>query len=54
MTVNHIEETKRMLYLEYLYQHSGRTCSTYTGLYQERIQALIEADMKAALRPHNA
>ena len=44
-----ILETRRQAYLETLYQRSGRTCSTYTGLYQQRQRELIEQDMAAAL-----
>jgi hypothetical protein len=54
MSIDHQEETRRALYMDWLYEQSGRTCGTYTGLYRERIQALIEADMKAALHPENA
>lgn len=41
-------EQRRQDYLEWLYQRSGRTCSTYTGLYQERLKELIERDMQEA------
>jgi hypothetical protein len=41
-------EQRRQEYLEWLYQQSGRTCSTYTGLYQERLKELVESDMKEA------
>lgn len=44
-----IEDQRRQDYLEWLYQRSGRTCSTYTGLYQERIAELVIADMQEAL-----
>jgi hypothetical protein len=42
-------ETRRQAYLEALYARSGRTCSTYTGLYQQRQRALIERDMDELL-----
>lgn len=41
-------EQRRQEYLEWLYQQSGRTCSTYTGLYQERLKQLVERDMQEA------
>jgi hypothetical protein len=47
MTDTKIEQ-RRQDYLEWLYQQSGRTCSTYTGLLQERLTELVEADMKEA------
>ena len=42
-------EARRQAYLEALYQRSGRTCSTYTGLFQQRQQQLIERDMAEVL-----
>ena len=42
-------EQRRDDYMQWLYQQSGRTCSTFTGLYQERIAQLIERDMREAL-----
>ena len=48
MKIDHKEETRRALYLDWLYEQSGRTCMTYTGLYRERLAALLEADMQAA------
>jgi hypothetical protein len=41
-------EQRRQDYLDWLYEQSGRTCSTYTGLYQERITWLVEQDMQQA------
>jgi hypothetical protein len=41
-------EQRRQDYLEWLYQRSGRTCGTYTGLYQERLKELVERDMQEA------
>lgn len=38
-------EARRQAYLEALYQRSGRTCCTYTGLFQQRQQELLERDM---------
>lgn len=38
-------ESRRQAYLEHLYERSGRTCCTYTGLYQEHVSALVERDM---------
>jgi len=46
MTVNPITEQRRQDYLDALYERSGRTCSTYTGLYQERLVQLVERDME--------
>ena len=46
---NPILDQQRQDYLEWLYQQSGRTCCTYTGLYQQRIAELIECDMREAL-----
>jgi hypothetical protein len=49
MTVNPITEQRRQDYLDALYERSGRTCSTYTGLYQQRITELVERDMQELL-----
>ena len=46
MTVNPITEQRRQAYLDALYKRSGRTCNTYTGLYQERLVQLVERDME--------
>lgn len=42
-------EQLRQDYLDWLYEQSGRTCGTYTGLYQERLAWLVEHDMQEAL-----
>ncbi len=47
--INHKIEKRRDDYLQWLYQQSGRTCGTYTGLYQQRIADLIRRDMAEAL-----
>jgi hypothetical protein len=47
--INYKTEQRRDDYLQWLYARSGRTCSTYTGLYQERIVELIKRDMTEAL-----
>lgn len=47
--INHIEENHKALYLDWLYDNSGRTCCTYTGLYRQRIAELIERDMREVL-----
>jgi len=49
MTTNPTTEQRRQDYLDALYERSGRTCSTYTGLYQERIAQLVERDMQELL-----
>lgn len=41
-------EQRRQDYLDWLYQQSGRTCGTYTGLYQERLAWLVKQDMQQA------
>jgi hypothetical protein len=41
-------EQRRQEYLDWLYEQSGRTCCTYTGLYQERLKELVERDMQEA------
>ena len=46
--IDHQIEQRRQDYLDWLYQQSGRTCGTYTGLYQERIAWLVERDMQQA------
>lgn len=45
------EQTRRQAYLEWLYQQSGRTNRLYTGLFQQRLWQLLEADMEQALGP---
>ncbi len=47
--INPKTEQRRDDYLQWLYQQNGRTCSTYTGLYQQRIADLIKRDMAEAL-----
>jgi hypothetical protein len=47
--INHKTEQRRDDYLQWLYEQSGRTCCTYTGLYQQRIADLIQRDMTEAL-----
>jgi hypothetical protein len=47
--INHKTEQRRDDYLQWLYEQSGRTCCTYTGLYQQRIADLIQRDMAEVL-----
>jgi hypothetical protein len=47
--IDHKIEQRRDDYMQWLYEQSGRTCGTYTGLYQERIDKLIKRDMAEAL-----
>jgi hypothetical protein len=47
--INHKTEQRRDDYLQWLYEQSGRTCCTYTGLYQERLNELVKRDMQQAL-----
>ena len=35
MTINPTTEQRRQNYIDALYERSGRTCGTYTGLWQE-------------------
>lgn len=49
MTIDPAREQRRQDYLDALYERSGRTCSTYTGLYQERLAQLVESDMQELL-----
>jgi hypothetical protein len=49
MEINPITEQRRQDYLDALYARSGRTCNTYTGLYQQRITELVERDMDELL-----
>jgi hypothetical protein len=53
MTTNPITEQRRQDYLDALYERSGRTCSTYAGLYQERLAQLVERDMDELLGEKN-
>ena len=46
--VDHKVQALRQKYIEWLYARSGRTCGTYTGLYQERLKELVERDMQEA------
>lgn len=43
--VDPVIEARRQAYIERLYERSGRSCSTYSGLLQQHIQHLIEEDM---------
>lgn len=43
-------ENSRQAYLDALYVRSGRTNGLYTGLYQLRLEELIEADKKHLLQ----
>jgi hypothetical protein len=49
--IDPIAEQRRQDYLDWLYDRAGRTCCTYTGLYQQRQQELLAMDM-AAVAPH--
>jgi hypothetical protein len=49
MEINPITEQRRQDYLDALYARSGRTCNTYTDLYQQRITELVERDMDELL-----
>lgn len=40
------EQGRRQAYLDWLYARSGRTCSTYSGLYQQRAAELMEQDAR--------
>jgi hypothetical protein len=53
MTTNPTTEQRRQAYLDALYERSGRTCNTYTGLYQERLAQLLERDMEELLGEKN-
>lgn len=44
-----ILDQQRQDYLEWLYHHYGRTCGTYTGLYQQRVAELVARDKAQAL-----
>lgn len=52
--IDPVVETRRQSYIERLYELSGRSCSTYSGLFMERIQHLIEEDMQRTLEVTNA
>ena len=49
MEINPITEQRRQDYLDALYARSGRTCNTYTGIYQQRITELVERDIDELL-----
>jgi len=49
MTIDPKTEPRRQDYLDALYERSGRICSTYTGLYQERLTELVQRDMQEIL-----
>lgn len=49
MTVDNAHENRKARYLDWLYDQSNRTSEVYTGLYQDRIKALIKRDMEEAL-----
>lgn len=49
MTIDSTTEQRRQDYLDALYERSSRTCSTYTGLYQERLTELVQRDMQELL-----
>ena len=49
MTIDPACEQRRQAYLDALYELSGRTCGTYTGLFQERLTELVENDMQQLL-----
>ena len=51
--VDFIAEARRQQYLERLYERSGRSCGTYTGLFIQRQQQLIEDDMTRELGDAN-
>lgn len=46
-------EQRRQTYLDHLYAISGRTDGTYTGLFRQRQQLLLERDMEAVLDAHH-
>ena len=41
--INVDEDRQRAAFMEFLYSQSGRTCSTYTGLWQEYMKEGAEA-----------
>jgi len=49
MEINPITEQRRQDYLDALYARSGRTCNTYTDLYQQCLAELVERDMDELL-----
>jgi hypothetical protein len=51
--IDPVVETRRQAYIERLYERSGRSCSTYSGLLLEHIQHLLEQDMTRELEGNN-
>ena len=52
MAEHHIDpviESRRQAYIERLYDRSGRSCGTYSGLLEEHIRRLVEKDMEEVL-----
>ena len=47
--INPVIESRRQAYIERLYERSGRSCGTYSGLLMEHIQHLLEQDMNEVL-----
>lgn len=47
--VDPVIEARRQAYIERLYERSGRSCSTYSGLLLQHIHHLIEEDMTREL-----
>jgi hypothetical protein len=52
--VNPAIEARRQAYIERLYERSGRSCSTYSGLFLERIEYLIQEDMQRIIEGGDA
>ena len=46
---NPVIQSRRQTYIERLYERSGRSCGTYSGLLLEHIQHLLEEDMNREL-----
>ncbi len=42
-------ESRRQTYIERLYERSGRSCGTYSGLLQEHMRDLVKQDMEQML-----
>lgn len=47
--INPALEARRQRYIEQLYDRSGRSCSTFTGLFQQRLQQPLDQDMAQVL-----
>ena len=47
--INPVLEARRQRYIDRLYERSGRSCSTFTGLLQQRLQQLLDQDMAQML-----